>query len=175
MLKRKILAIMGLIFVVFIIFIVIYSNNNVFYWAQNQWLNLFYSFILAIIAGIFTAYAYIRFKPKNKISERTLRIKPKKILAKLVLPGGNQCIIKEYERIFGREDFLGIILGDKLNFIGKKHFKVTKMDDGFYIEDLNTKNGTWLNDEDIRGLGKKKLGNNDKISIANVLKIKYNE
>ncbi len=78
-------------------------------------------------------------------------------------------------RVFGREDFLGILVSDKLFFIGKKHFEITKTDNGFYIKDLDTKNGTKLNNEDIGGLGKKKLEDSDEICIANVLKIKYYE
>lgn len=176
MLKRNILSTLVLIFLIFIIILILlYYDGYFLYLAQNQWLNIVYAFIMALIMGIVIEYIYKKISPKDKIVKSTVTMKPKKMLAKLVLPDGNQCIIKEYERILGREDFLGTMLSDKLQFIGKRHFKITKMDDGFYIEDLNTKNGTWLNNEDIRGLGKKKLNNNDEISIAKVIKIKYNE
>jgi pSer/pThr/pTyr-binding forkhead associated (FHA) protein len=102
-------------------------------------------------------------------------IDTKKSLAKLSLKENYEFLIKEFEKIFGREDFLGMALTDDLLFIGKRHFKITKMDDGFYIEDLDTKNGTKLNGEEIRGSGKVKLENGDEILVAKILNISYNE
>jgi len=171
MLKRDILAILALISVLFVITLFFVYENDVFW--SNNWIRLFYAIILAIIVGFIIEFIYGRYKPKERITENTQTVKPKRMLAKLLLPDENQCYIKEYERTFGREDFLGIIPQNKLLFIGKKHFKIIKMDDGFYIEDLNTKNGTFLNKEDIRGLGKKKLADKDTISVADVLKIKF--
>lgn len=113
--------------------------------------------------------------PKSKISQSTVIMKPRKLLAKFILPTGDELVIKEYEKVFGREDFLGLVLSDDLLFIGKNHFKIMKMDDGFYIEDLDTKNGTLINGEDIKGLGKIKLNDNDEILVATTLRLKYLE
>jgi pSer/pThr/pTyr-binding forkhead associated (FHA) protein len=176
MLKRKGLIINLLIFLIFIIaLIILYSSGSFLAWAQNKWLDVLYALILAVIIGALIEYIYRKISPSDKFAKETLTIKPQKTLAKLVLPNKNQLVIINYERIFGREDFLGSIGGDKLAFIGKKHFKITKMDDGFYIEDLNTKNGTKLNNEHIGELGKKKLEDGDEICVANVLKITYHE
>ncbi|MDI9623377.1 MAG: FHA domain-containing protein [Methanothermobacter sp.] len=49
------------------------------------------------------------------------------------------------------------------------------MDDGCYIEDLDTKNGTKINGNEIKGLGKIKLENQDEILVAKTLPIKYLE
>jgi pSer/pThr/pTyr-binding forkhead associated (FHA) protein len=83
--------------------------------------------------------------------------------------------INKYQKTIGRDDFLGFITGDDLLFIGKKHFMLTRLDDGFYIEDLNSKNGTKVNRRDIRGFGKIKLKNDDEITISDFLKLKYLE
>jgi predicted component of type VI protein secretion system len=84
-------------------------------------------------------------------------------------------LIKEYERTFGREDFIGVAPADELMFIGKEHFKITREDDGYYLEDLNTKNGTSLDGENITGQGKRKLTEGDEIVVAKTLEIKYFE
>ncbi len=171
MLKSKILAITVLILTFFaLILFLIYKN---YIWANNGWIRIFYAFILAVILGFFIEYSYRKIKPRDRITQNTQTVKPKKEFAKLILDEVNQCVIREYERNMGREDFLGVINANKLLFIGKKHFKIVKMDDGFYIEDLGTKNGTFLNGEDIRGLGKKKLKDGDLISIADVLELKF--
>ena len=94
-------------------------------------------------------------------------------MAKLVLKENQEFIIKEFERVFGREDFIGVTGPDDLLYVGKEHFKITKQSDGYYIEDLNTKNGTQVNGEEIKGKGKRKLENEDNILVAQILNIKY--
>jgi pSer/pThr/pTyr-binding forkhead associated (FHA) protein len=95
--------------------------------------------------------------------------------AKLVLKEKNEFLIQEFDRIFGREDFVGLVSSEDLMFIGKEHFKITKKNDGFYIEDLNTKNGTSINGMDINGKVQKKLKNEDQILVAKTIKIRYVE
>jgi len=171
MLKNKILAISALILVLFVIMLFLIYRSYI--WVNNGWIRIFYAFILSIILGFFIEFLYRKIKPKDKITQNTQTVKPKKEFAALILDSENQCIIREYERTMGREDFLGVINTNKLLFVGKRHFKISKMDDGFYIEDLGTKNGTFLNGADIRGLGKKKLKDGDIVSIADVLELKF--
>jgi pSer/pThr/pTyr-binding forkhead associated (FHA) protein len=97
------------------------------------------------------------------------------LLAKLIFSNDKVLKINKYQKTIGRDDFLGFITGDDLLFIGKKHFMLTRLDDGFYIEDLNSKNGTKVNRRDIRGFGKIKLKNDDEITISDFLKLKYLE
>ncbi|MGE0064990.1 MAG: FHA domain-containing protein [Methanobacteriales archaeon] len=131
--------------------------------------------LMAIIAGIAIRNFYVIFSQKSKITETTRVNKPKKSFANLFLPKDRHIIIEDYEKTFGREDFLGVLLPDDLVFIGKEHFKITRMDDGFYIEDLDTKNGTTINGNEIKGSGKIKLENRDEILVAKTLPIKYLE
>lgn len=143
--------------------------------SRSQWLYLVYAVVIAVIASFIIEFLYRKFSGKSWISNTTVINKPRKLLAKLILPDKKELIINEYEKIFGREDFIGLAVVDELLFIGKKHFRLTRLDDGFYIEDLDTKNGTMVNGEEISNLGKIKLKNNDKIKIASVLEIRYLE
>ncbi|BDH78726.1 MAG TPA: FHA domain-containing protein [Methanothermobacter sp.] len=137
--------------------------------------NIFVLALMAILAGIAIRNFYVIFSQKSKITETTRVNKPKKSFANLFLPKDRHIIIEDYEKTFGREDFLGVLLPDDLVFIGKEHFKITRMDDGFYIEDLDTKNGTTINGNEIKGSGKIKLENRDEILVAKTLPIKYLE
>lgn len=62
--------------------------------------------------------------------------------AKLILPNNNNIVVDGAERAVGREDFVGVISTDKLLYIGKDHIKIFKDGSDFFIQDLNTKNGT---------------------------------
>jgi hypothetical protein len=137
----------------------------------------FIIYAFSIITALFVIVFLLKKRSNNNksISEETTIIhKPKKILGKLVFPNNDEFILKDYEKKLGREDFQGHDDRDNLLYIGKEHFKLIRLDDGFYIEDLNTKNGTKINDEDIRGLGKIKLRHGDEIKVAKI-KIYYKE
>jgi pSer/pThr/pTyr-binding forkhead associated (FHA) protein len=132
--------------------------------------------VVITIILIFLALNYaMRSSHKTKINNTTVFLKPQKLLAKLIFSKDKVLKINKYQKTIGRDDFLGFLTGDDLLFIGKKHFMLTRLDDGFYIEDLNSKNGTKVNSRDIRGLGKIKLKNNDEITISDFLKLKYLE
>lgn len=153
-----------LVVILALLVILIYSKNDVLSYA-----------LLIIIALLVILFFFKRSTPRKLISEETtILMKPKKLLGKLVFPNNDEFILKDYEKTLGREDFLGHNGGDDLLYIGKEHFKLTRLDDGFYIEDLNTKNGTKINGEDISGLGKIKLKDGDEIGIAGI-KIHYME
>lgn len=140
-------------------------------WLREQWLEIFIAFIFAIIVG----YVYEKIKPKPKIEQPTMPINSIPVLARLTLPNNTEIKIKEFEkeRMFGRADFDGAISRDELRFIGREHFRIIKLDDGMYIKDLDSVNGTKLNDKDIRGEEPQKLKDEDVIQVADVLKIRY--
>ena len=173
--RINLIIIIGIFFGLILLFIFILSNSV--NWLIFNWLDIIYAAIMAIIVGLVLDYIYKKYSAKSKMQQTTLTppSKIKKSMAKLILKDKHEFIIDEYERIFGREDFIGISVPDDLLYIGKEHFKIIKKEDGFYIEDLNTKNGTLLNRKEIKGLGSKKLENNDDILVAKVLKIKYIE
>lgn len=150
-------------------------NQDFAIWLKSHWIDLLLAAIMAIIAALVIEFAYKRASGKSNLSRTTMAQKPRKLLAKLILPDKKEFVINQYERTFGREDFVGLLVMDDLLFIGKNHFSLIRMDDGFYIEDLDTKNGTAVNGDQITNLGKIKLRNNDEINVAKVLTIKYVE
>lgn len=108
---------------------------------------------------------------REKPTVEAVRI-PLKAFAKLVLPKNHEIEIKEAERVFGRENFKDVISDDKLQIISREHFKIMRVNDEFYIEDEDSVNGTMLNGEEIKGLGRRKLRDGNEILVAKVLKIR---
>jgi uncharacterized membrane protein YraQ (UPF0718 family) len=155
----------------------IFGFNVVFGWLQLMAVDLILAIIMAAIAGVIIDFLYKKYSPQSKILKTTVTHKPTNNVsyAQLILPNNNNIIVDGAERIIGREDFLGIVSTDKLLYIGKNHFKVIKEHDRFYIQDLNTKNGTQLNGEEIEPSNKKLLTSSDEIVVGKTLKIKYNE
>ncbi|QOJ79797.1 FHA domain-containing protein [Infirmifilum lucidum] len=83
--------------------------------------------------------------------------------------------IDRLPRVYGREDFRGLVTGETLNVISRRHFEIgyDYTQGSFYIMDLGSKNGTYLNGEDIRGKGRVSLKNGDTISVAGVLNLRF--
>ncbi len=161
-----------------VLFLTLIFETQFLSWIELNWFSLLLiilivAIFIAFILGFSIDYLYPKISKKSRFSQTTQLKKPRKKLAKLILPRDNQLIIDYYERVYGRADFIGLLVIDKLNFIGREHFKITKLDDGIYIEDLDTKNGTKVNGEEIKGLDKVKLKNNDSILVAKVLELKF--
>jgi FHA domain len=173
----RLLLFIAAIFVVIVIVLAFFQTESLTIWFRYEWMDLLYAVILAIIAGLLIEFIYRRYSAKSKMLQTTMTppSESSKFMAKLVLKENHEFLIKEYERTFGREDFIGVAPADELMFIGKEHFKITRDNDGYYIEDLNTKNGTSLDEKDISGSGKQKLADGDEILVAKILHIKYFE
>ncbi|MGC9051976.1 FHA domain-containing protein, partial [Pyrobaculum sp.] len=91
----------------------------------------------------------------------------------LVIVGTNSVFRIDGERVFGRPDFVAYVPGYKLMYISTRHFRVFKMGDEWFIEDLGSANGTFLNGVDIRGRGPQKLSDGDVISVAGEIKLVF--
>jgi hypothetical protein len=164
-----------LIYILLLITLLILISSLIYNLSKNPIKSLFYAVITAVIMSFILMYIQRRFKSKTKMEENTILVKPQRLFAKLVLPNETVMMIKSYGQVLGRENFLGFVPPEKLLFIGKSQFKLSKFDDGFYIEDLQSKNGTKVNGCEIRGLGKIKLKNGDEICVSKVLKLQYLE
>jgi hypothetical protein len=174
---NKIMAIILSITVIIIIaFLIFFSFNNIFQEIQKMSVDIILAIIMAAIAGLIIEQLYKRYSPQSKILKTTVTHNPNNNMsfAKLILPNNNNIIVNGAERIIGREDFVGVVSTDKLLFIGKDHFRITKEPDGFYIEDLKTKNGTQLNGQEVADK-KLLLNTDDELLIGKTLKIKYTE
>jgi hypothetical protein len=80
-----------------------------------------------------------------------------------------QLPIMSDEIILGRGEECDIVLAERQ--ISRHHLKIYKEDDAFYVEDLESKNGTWVNDQQLKG--SRRLQDGDLISVAMAVKLQY--
>lgn len=155
----------------------LWGLNEAYGWLENETQELVIAMITAIIAGLLIESVYKKFSPKSKMlkTTQTRMTDNKESLARLLLPNNNNIIVNGTSKVLGREDFLGVVTSDKLYFIGKDHFKILRKADSFYIEDLNTKNGTTVNGIKLEGQRMHRLDDGDEIIVAKSLSITYNE
>jgi pSer/pThr/pTyr-binding forkhead associated (FHA) protein len=177
MTRKQFFGIIVVILILGVIISIVWSLNGIYGWLQSTTQEIVIALIMAILAGLIIEYVYKRLSPQSKMLKTTqTRLKDtNQSLAQLVLPNNNNIVVNGAEKIIGREDFLGVVTSDKLYFIGKDHFKITKKDNSFYIQDLNTKNGTMVNGIKLTGGKSHRLDDGDEIMIAQSLRIKYNE
>lgn len=74
----------------------------------------------------------------------------------------NESYVLSYETTIGRSSRCDIIIKDK--FVSKKHLKITEENGMYFIEDLNSANGTFLNGEQIFDIVE--LRDGDKIGVG---------
>ena len=160
-----------------VVAIFIFGFEDFSSWFQKIFLDLLLAIIMAVIVGIIVDRIYKRYSPQSKILKTTMTHNPENnvSLAKLILPNNNNIVVDGAERAVGREDFVGVISTDKLLYIGKDHIKIFKDGSNFFIQDLNTKNGTEVNGEKLLGNEKKLLNSGDKIMIGKTVCIQYQE
>jgi pSer/pThr/pTyr-binding forkhead associated (FHA) protein len=68
------------------------------------------------------------------------------------------------ELTLGRHSDNDILIKDP--FVSKKHFQIVEDEGDYYLEDLNSANGTFLNGERIEDVAK--LSNGDIIKVGNI-------
>lgn len=93
--------------------------------------------------------------------------------AKIVLPNGVEIQLAESSRVIGRGDLARALSLDDLVLISRRHFKVKLEDEQFYIEDMDSSNGTQVNGEDISGRGPVSLNDGDIIEPASAIRLKF--
>ncbi len=76
--------------------------------------------------------------------------------------GGQRWRLDAAEVILGRSPECDIILPDRQ--VSRRHARIFRVDDTYYIEDLGSKNGTWVNGEPVHG--PRRLEDGDEIQIA---------
>ena len=73
------------------------------------------------------------------------------IMIKSVFSSPTTLKLKEGEYIIGRDPTCQVVLPDP--YISRKHVRLFYRDGKWYVEDLGSRNGTYINGEDIRGRG----------------------
>ena len=100
------------------------------------------------------------------------------VLYRLRLPNGNEIPVTDVVKVFGRETFERYgVPPEALQMISREerggHFRIFLRGNKWYVEDLNSTNGTLLNGKEIKGKGPQELKNGDTISPAGVLDLKF--
>jgi hypothetical protein len=91
--------------------------------------------------------------------------------AKFVSPGGTTMPVTG--RPLGRKDFQALISPEKADLISRKHILVTYENSQYYIEDLNSTNGTKLNGSEIRGTGKHPIASGDTVELSGAFNLTF--
>jgi len=96
-------------------------------------------------------------------------------LTAVLQAGSRNLPITRLPQVFGRADFVGIAPREVINAISRRHFEIgyDYVQGAFYIQDLGSTNGTYVNGVDIRGKGLVPLRNGDRINVAGVLDLTF--
>jgi len=94
-------------------------------------------------------------------------------IAKLVLPDGGEITIDAPIKAIGRTDFDETLSPEDLNYISRQHLVISTENDKYFIEDINSTNGTRANGTDIRGKSRQELKDGDRIKIADVVELTF--
>jgi len=138
--------------------------------------------LVIIVAG--GLYLYWRYAWRRRIQaaetvneaetqEFSEALSPGAASARIALPNGLEIQLDGNSRAIGRGDLARALSLDELGLISRRHFEVKSEDDQFYIEDLDSANGTRLNGDDISGKGPVSLNDDDVIEPAGIIQLKF--
>jgi len=78
-------------------------------------------------------------------------------------------VIDQPEMVLGRDDECDIVLPERQ--ISRQHIRVTRVENQFFIEDLESRNGTWINGQRIQG--KQELFDGDEVHVALAIRMRF--
>lgn len=123
--------------------------------------------IIAVVLGVLIAFI-----TRKVVTKPRIPVSPPPSLtamAKLILPSNIEISLSDGIRSIGRGDLVRAVSADDLGYISRQHFEVGFANGQYYIEDLNSLNGTKLNGVEIKSEGKHTLKDGDKIEVAAVV------
>jgi hypothetical protein len=94
---------------------------------------------------------------------------PVLILQESDSPQQQHWIMEREEITIGRGEECDLVLDERE--VSRQHIRIYKQDSQFYVEDLNSKNGTWLNGNQITGT--RQLSDGDEIHLALAIRIQF--
>ena len=94
-------------------------------------------------------------------------------LAFLELPNGVSIPITVSSKEFGREDLAAYVPHNLLRYISSRHFRIYFSGGTWFIEDLNSTNGTVVDGRQIRGAGPVEIKAGSVIQPAGVIKLTF--
>jgi pSer/pThr/pTyr-binding forkhead associated (FHA) protein len=93
---------------------------------------------------------------------------PEKMGKLVAVPTGEEVEIDKYPFVIGRKkNFADFYIEDN-TAISRKHAEITYEDDRWFIRDLDSKNKSYINDEEIVALEAKELNDGDRIKVADL-------
>lgn len=84
---------------------------------------------------------------------------------------GRRVVLDREEVILGRDQSADIVVDDRQ--VSRQHVRIAQHSEGYLIEDLNSKNGTWVNDMPLKGAIALKDG--DVIELAKISRLMFLE
>ena len=92
---------------------------------------------------------------------------------RLTLPDNSEILLTEPVRDIGRDDFTRVASTDALKYVSRQHCRIIAEAGRYFIEDLQSANGTIVNGVNIAGKGKQELKDGDKIDLANIVTLTF--
>jgi len=83
---------------------------------------------------------------------------------------GQRWTIRENELVVGRGGECDLVLPERQ--VSREHIRIFRANDTYYLEDLDSKNGTWLNGKQVKGAAVP-LRDGDEIQIALAVKMTF--
>jgi len=108
---------------------------------------------------------------RGEIYER-IHVRAEEKRARLLGPNGLTIDLGLGVRTFGRRDFVGYVPEEDLDYISRRHFEIKGTKEGYFIRDLGSLNGTWVNGNRI-GREFVKLFNGAVIDVAEVVRLRF--
>ncbi len=84
---------------------------------------------------------------------------------------GLRVVIDQDVFVIGRGEECNLVLRDRA--ISRQHARIWREGDSYYVEDLGSKNGTWVQGEQLRQ--PRQLVDGDRIQLARTVRIAYSE
>jgi hypothetical protein len=92
---------------------------------------------------------------------------------RLTLMDNSEIQLTEPVTDIGRDNFSKVASADALNYISHQHCRITSEAGKYYIEDLQSANGTKVNGVNIAGKGKQELKEGDRIDLADAVSLTF--
>jgi len=84
---------------------------------------------------------------------------------------GQQVAVGDESLVIGRDATCDVVVAEQQ--VSRQHIKIKRIDTAYYIEDLESKNGTWVNGEQLKG--ERLLEDGDEIDLAQVVALTFVE
>jgi hypothetical protein len=95
--------------------------------------------------------------------------------ARLVMPDNSEILLAGNSRSFGRLEFKNFMPEENPSYISRQHIDIWYEDGLYFIADHNSTNGTRVNDNNIKGIGRQPLADGDVIELAGKLRITFKQ